>query len=295
MADGSKLVVVTGAHSNLGAAVLERLISDTDYRIACLVTPWAGGRVHSGDPDRVQWHAADLTKPFDEQIAALFSEAHRVLHFAWIRGTNRKRASAFNQAIADRIIDIVRQPENFILISSTAASPRGFSTYGRTKWQVACKVRQRGGIIAMCGLVICDPPFGPEKLLHRLVITMPLALRLGGQPVPLYTTNLGDFLNAMVVMVKMQVEPNAYRVFAQEPIDLNRLLSLLESRFLRPRLPLRISVNFIINVARAVRFSGMPYSSKLADKVLSFLYKDTELLSAVSALPGTRFRSYDAL
>ena len=185
-----KLVVVTGAHSHLGAAVVNKLIAETDYRIACIVTPWARSRQPSDDTDRIRWFAADLTKPLDGRAAAVFSEAYRVLHFAWVRGSDRKRVSTFNQIMVDQILDTVDQPARFVLISSTAASPKALSTYAQANWRTACRVRERGGIVAVCGLVVSEPPIGPNKFLQGLSRSIPVGLRLGGTPISVFTVAL---------------------------------------------------------------------------------------------------------
>lgn len=292
MTNVPKLVVVTGAHSYLGAQAVEALLDETDCQIAAMTTPWAVDVERPPEPSRVERIAVDLSAPFDASTTALFASAERVLHFAWIRGKNEHYVGALNEAIADRILDTIRHPQRFVFVSSTAASKDALSTYARTKWRVAHRVRERGGTVLVCGLVLDAPARGPYAILRRVVAGLPLAIRLRGREVPVYTVHMGDLRKSAVVAADRDLAADSYRVFAQSPIDLNRLLSNLENELPRLRIPLPLPGSLVIGAARCAKTLGLPPVS-LIDRVLTFLVKDSALLATTSPLPDVGFQAYE--
>ena len=93
-------------------------------------------------------------------------------------------------------------------------------------------------------------------------------------------------------MVRTRIEPDTYKVFATEPINFNRILAFLEKKFPRSRLPIRIPVALVTGAAHFAQFLRVPLVSEFVNKVLTFIYKDTEFLSGIATLPSVRFRPY---
>ncbi len=281
----SKKVVLTGAHSYLGQKLLAYLSEKGGYEIAAFITPWAdeSGLVNG---ESIQYFKVDLTKELSDEAASAVRNARRVLHFAWIRGKGKEEVEEPNLAMIANLQKNLSRPEALVFISSVAASPETLSRYGRTKFQIANKLREDGAIILVTGLIVDPEPKGPYKLLVDVVRKVPFSVRFTKNSVKVYPIRTDDFLNAITVVLDNDIAPDSYRVYPSNPEDINDFLNLIEKKYERRGIKLPVSYGLSMRALKAGKKAAVLPAS-LGEKLMTFLYKDEEYLSTHATLPGT--------
>ncbi len=264
-------VVVTGAHSRIGQAVVQRLCSAPDVAVTCVVTPWS--RPHGMFPGVAEVIAADLTQAFPETLRRSLAEADVVVHLAWLRDTTPEHAIALNKEIVSGLTSEMASPERLIVLSSVGASPGAKSAYGQAKWAVAQQVEVSGGTVLVCGLVMSEPSFGPYALLAHTVTRLPVRPRFCWDKVPVYLNPLDDVCGAVLACALQPLAGGSYRTYPLPATDLNDVLDGLEAkgRTWRPVLPVPTRALLVfVRLLSQMRIGP----TALYDKVLTFLYKD---------------------
>ena len=264
-------VVVTGAHSRIGQAVVQRLGSAPDIAVTCVVTPWS--RPQGMFPDVAEVITADLTQAFPETLRRSLATADVVVHLAWLRDTMPDQAIAMNAEIVSRLTSEMESPERLVFLSSVGASPGAKSAYGQAKWAVAQQVEARGGTVLVCGLVTSVPSFGPYALLAHTVTRLPVRPRFYWDKVPVYLNPLNGVCGAVLACVLQPVAGGTYRTYPLPVTDLNDVLDGFEvnGRFWRPVLPVPTRLLLVfVRLLSQMRIGP----AGLYDKVLTFLYKD---------------------
>ena len=283
-------IVITGAHSDLGRAVLNHLHDHTDATLVTVVSPrWQGGPLHASVGGRIHQLATDLTQDLGPDLARHLQSADRLIHFAWIRGPQFAAVNTQNLAMIDRLHGSLIDPSRLIFLSSVAAGPSARSIYGRAKYHAMQAVASAGGVSLACGLVMAREPAGPYRLLSRVVKTLPFALRFFGGGPTVYPVRIECVCRGIGQACEQDLPGGTYQLFGQS-LPLNEFLALLERRYPRRRMPLWLSAGLIlgtVGVLRGLRLAPSP----LADKVMTFLHKDEEFLKGLSPVPGLKFGS----
>jgi nucleoside-diphosphate-sugar epimerase len=281
------LVVVTGARSHLGCRVVRHLLESTGSTVAAIASPWSE-RPPFPDSERLVELAVDLTESLDARTAALFADAARVFHFAWIRGRDQARVRTLNEGMAERIVRSMSTPSGFCFISSVAAAPSARSVYARTKWHVASLVRASGGSVAVCGLVIDDPPRGPYGTLRHMVDKLPVSIRLIGKVAAVYPVALNDLAECMRVISQEDLPPDSYRVFSDQAVEMNRFVEMLEAETPRFRILIPLPANLVVLAGQTLR----PLAPAVLERLLTFLHKDEKLLAGLAPVPRVSFATF---
>jgi nucleoside-diphosphate-sugar epimerase len=286
MTDSLKTIVITGANSPLGSAVVRHLLSQTDHLIIGIVSPRSSDNHNLPSHERLTIVVADLAEKFQGELNSVISAADRILHFAWVRENNLSENISINKRIVDNIIAVISEPDQFAFISSVGASPIAKSDYGISKWRVSDEVLKIGGVVLVCGLVRGDPPQGPDRLLVNTVKRFPLKIRFFAAPVAVFSTTYDELCSSVTAFVNQPSEPGMFRLFTKDPMDLNDFLKKIEARFPRARLPIPVPTNLFVGcliILKVMRLNpGM-----IVDKLLTFLVKDKILLSSLKQVPRT--------
>ena len=282
-----KTIVITGANSYLGEAVVRHLLEKTDWRIVGLVSPrWNGGTLREWPP-RLRCIPADLTKPLPEPVRQALQAADKVFHFAWVRGKRLEEVDRLNLGMINSLMDAMAGPSRFYFISSVAASPGALSTYGCAKYHAMQKVCERGGVALICGLVVDGVPRGPFKMLTSVAQKLPFSIRFN-LPVPVYPVDIRDVLLAVQKVGESNLSAGCYRLFA-EAVDLNDFLASLEKAASRRRPAVKLDPRSLLAAASVLKL--VPGLSGLAEKLQTFLHKDSHYLMSHLSLPDFSFRT----
>lgn len=281
----SKKVVVTGAHSYLGQKLLEHLVEEGAFEIAAFITPWSSedGLVKV---DAITYHKVDLRSELTAEAAAAVRNADRVLHFAWVRGKDETSVLSENMKMFENLRKHLSRPDALVFISSVAASPETFSTYGRTKFKAANELLKFGAVVLVTGLIVDKEPKGPYKLLVNVVKKFPLSVRFTKNSVKVYPIRTDDFLNAIETILTQPVTSGSYRLYPSNAADINNFLKQLEAKHSRARVPLPVSYPLAMGSLKLFHRTGILPAS-LGEKLLTFLYKDDAYLATHATLPGT--------
>ena len=218
--------------------------------------------------------------------------ADHVFHFAWTRTGRAEEVSGANRAMIEHLLGAMPGAAKFWFISSVSASPKAMSTYGATKYEAALLVRERGGSVLVCGLVVePDPPRGPYQMLRKNVARCPFAFRVTkGEPL-VFPLRLDDLGATLVHVADSALPPAQYRMFSS-PVGLNRFIALIEQLHPRRRLPLPVRASLVLGgAALAKKMRAIPV--KLCDQALTFFYKDSEYLLSHAEVPGLTLRRCD--
>ena len=275
-------IVVTGAHSPLGREVVRRLATVDGVRVVAVVTPWCEDATIADWPDNVTALRQDLIQPFGDDLQTALRGATRVFHLAWLREADAQTAMANNLRIVDGLLRAMDGAAALVFFSSVGASAGTGSAYGQAKWAAACRVAEAGGQVIVCGLVSGEPAFGPFRQLQNAARRLPVLPYFFASRVPVYLTDLAAVGDAAACLVGEAVAPGTYRLYDLPALDLNDLLGRLRGRasWLRVPVPTGLLLG-LITVLRALRLAPV----SLADKLATFLVKDTVYLNAVPALP----------
>jgi nucleoside-diphosphate-sugar epimerase len=275
----TRRIVVTGAHSYLGAHTIAALLSRREYEIAALITPWAKEESLHAESQSLSYHRADLSKPLDRGLREVIATADAVLHYGWIRGTDAEQVLAANLAVIESLVEPLVDKDRFFFVSSASASQDAKSIYGRTKWMAAERVRAFGGSVLVCGLVVAEEPKGPYQLLHRTVARFPIAIRLAPCEVKVYPVALDALMDEVLCALGRDLQPGTYALFSGG-VGFNRFIEGIEAAQRRRRIPLRLSPTTILSLAAwGKRTRLLP--GLVADKLLSFFHKDEAYLDGL--------------
>ena len=280
-------VVITGANSHLGSRAVSRFADLPGSRVIALVSPrWQEGNAPRGT-DGVEVIRADLGQPLADRVREALCHADRVFHFAWARGRDLARVGATNEAMVRQLIDPLSAPSRFVFISSVAGCPGTPSGYGTAKGASAALVRELGGTVLVCGLVMEHIPSGPYELLCGLVRKLPFSIRLFRDETQVFPILAEDLVNALVAVTVQDLTPGTYKLFGA-PSGFNTFLEELERRHPRRRVPVWIPTRVLLGmISWAKRLRILPW--RVSDKILTFLYKDQEYLMAQRDLPDVSF------
>ena len=287
MADRS--VVITGANSTLGAHIVRHLAVNTAFKITALVSPRAPkkrGHVQDG----VRFLHTDLTRPFPPGVVDALRRADRVFHFAWVRGVGENEAWSANADIIHRLTDTMN-PKRFCFISSTAASPNARSAYGRCKFNANELTLGTGGTVLTVGLVVDAHPAGPYRMLTDLVKRLPVALRCPDATLNVYPLQLSDIGPAIECFCRNETAPGNYRLFSKGMV-FNRFMAIVESKYRLYRVPVRVYPNLLLFAASLVKWLPL-LPVGIADRLLTFFYKDDRYLEMARPIPGFEFSQFD--
>jgi len=287
MTDNIKSIVITGANSPLGSATVKQLLATTNHAVVGVVSPWSSDNHGLPDSERLTIIVADLTKPFSDELSRTLSNAGRILHFAWVRSKVLSDAISLNRQIILAMAEAVSQPDRIAFISSVGASASAKSVYGRAKWTLSEEVLKLKGCVLVCGLVQCEPPQGPYKLLEDTVRKLPISLRFFAPSVPVFLTPLNLLMGALKIFSENSIEPDIYRLYSSTPRDINEFLKIIESENPRIRVPLPIFTNVVTSLLRLLNVLKLGVYP-LGDKVLTFLIKDKTSLISFRLLPGLK-------
>ena len=172
----SKSLVVTGANSYLGRAFIDYVVKKTKWHVCAVASPRSTSSPEPSGP-RVKFVRADLTQALPKSIVEAASQADAIVQFAWTRGRRLDQACDLNRRMTDPLLACASDPSNFRFISTVAAAPTARSVYGRSKFELARYITERGGVAVACGLVTAEPPSGPYALLSRYIKLLPLRIR----------------------------------------------------------------------------------------------------------------------
>lgn len=281
----NRRVVLTGGHSYLGQKFIGHLLNSKDVRIDAIITPWANEEGLVKQPERLRYIKADLTKPVSDELREALGSADQVVHFAWIRGSNLAQVLEANQQMIDNVSSYLNDPKSFCLISSVAASPETPSTYGQAKFKISQRVLESGGTVLVAGLIVDDEPKGPYKLLVDVVKALPLSVRAAPGAIKLYPLKAVDFVEGLAAFLRTYTTAGSYRLFPATPVDFNEMISSLEMKFPRKRMPVRFSYRLAMAAIKTLRGLHVPPMS-LHEKLLTFLYKDENYLRSHQRIEG---------
>ena len=171
-------VVITGAGSYLGQAVVGELAQHDDVTIAALSSP----RGSDTPPDGVRVWPVDLTHPLSPDLQAVIDEADTILHLAWLRGANESQVMGANEAMLEQLgsDNLAR----LTFTSTVAAGPAAPSVYGRCKQRVADRIEAAGGRVLVLGGIVAEPPGSSYAELCRTVAGSRFAVRFAPPVTP---------------------------------------------------------------------------------------------------------------
>lgn len=275
-------MLLTGAHSFLGREVLKHLLQHSDFELTAFVSPRWRSEATPKASARLKYLVADLTQPLTEEVQREIFRSDRLIHFAWVRGTDRVTVLKLNQKMVDSLLRALGQPEKFCLISSVAASSDAKSVYGQTKYEVMTQVRQKGGISLVCGLVMSQPSQGAHGMLVKFIQSLPLSVRFN-QAFPVYPIALEDVCRAILKVCEAHLLSGNYRLFSTE-IQLNQFLETLERQFPKRRIKITLNAAALLKCVRGLSKIGLCPPGP-AEKLLTFLFKNPEELSRYAELP----------
>jgi uncharacterized protein YbjT (DUF2867 family) len=271
-------VVVTGAHSYLGNALVHAL-QRHGHTVCGLVTPWARDDMRA---PHVEYLAADLGSPLAPDIAARVGAANKVFHLAWKREPTAEASYAANHRILTTLLGHA-QPSRVAFVSSVAAGRNTLSAYGTAKWRVQEDAVREGCSAYACGLVMDDPPRTAFAMLHAAVAGLPLRIRFFGPPNLVYPIAVDDVVESFAATVHAVTAAATYGLFLPGGIGLNQFLALLEAGSPRFRVPCPVPLAAATGMARLLRWTP---ASGLAEKLLTFFTKDDDALSRLPPAPG---------
>jgi nucleoside-diphosphate-sugar epimerase len=283
-----KKIIVTGANSYLGSAVVRYLIDKTNWHICGLVSPRTTSAHSNIKAERVRYIRADLTQSLSEEIRRELESADRVVHFAWVRGKRLEQVIGLNCTMINSLGKAMATPSGFCLISSVAACPRALSIYGQAKYRAMQLVSEFGGISLVCGLVVDEVPRGPFRLLTCCIGKLPLSIRFTKGAPQVYPIHIRDVGLAVQRIGESNLGIGGYKMFGPET-DLNAFLRMLEDIYRRKRIPVRVDAQFILGVISFLKRVRL-VPAGLADKVLTFLHKEAEYLMSHKDIPGISYR-----
>lgn len=272
----TKRIVVTGANSYLGSHTVETLLTQTTMAIDGFITPWAKELPPDSSDGRLTLHRMDLSKPLVPEAIEALQKADAVIHLGWVRGGDRQQVLSLNLAIAEKLMTPLAQKSRFLFVSSAAAAANTRSIYGKTKWETAARVRELGGTVLICGLVVDDSPQGPYELLNRAVAKLPIAIRLTGPGIKVYPIPLPELMDCLLTATAQALPAGTYRMYTKG-VPFDTFIADIEACYPRKRLPILVSAKLITGAAAlAKQLHLLP--TPLADKLLSFFYKDETFL-----------------
>ena len=273
----TRRVLVTGANSYLGVALITYLSRETDVSITALSSPRAPR--HS-EPSRVEHLQGDLRVPPSPALRQAFERADAIVHLAWERGSKLKEVSQANTAMLSHLSDA--QLATVTFTSSVAAGPDAPSVYGRVKDEVAKRVLSAGGRVLVLGGVIDEPPGGSYAELCESVAKSRLALRFTAPEPRLHLTPLAHALEALRACALAEMSPGLHPCFQAEAVRVNTLMEELEARAPRVRLPTPLWSGALLNIAKSLRYSP---AGPLLDRLASFIGRDESWLRALTEGP----------
>jgi hypothetical protein len=266
------------------------LIDNSDHRIVALVSP----RCNETDPDshngRVLYHKYDLSKPLSSEIQSLIRNADTVLHFAWTRGADFKTVNDLNISMIKNLMAPMPDPSSFFFISSVADSPNTLSTYGITKHNCSKYVRQAGGSVLVCGLVVTpDPSAGSYRMLYETLKKYPVAVSISRGEPAVFPIRLIDLVKTIMVVCNSKLDPEIYKMYG-EGIEFNRFVNLIEELFPKKRIRIRFNVKFLLKTAAFLKKSKLA-PVKICDQILTFFYKDADYLNSHQDIANSEIQS----
>ena len=277
-----KTIVITGANSYLGRMVVRMLLRTTDYYIIAVCSL----RINEipEERDRIKYFRSDLSQPLSDELSENISQANWVLHLAWARGQSLEGVSKENFAIIDNIFSVLSHSAKFCFISSVAASPEAKSTYGKAKYMAMQQVGDKGGISLVLGLVAGKPAGGAFRILLKFVKYFPISFRLKKNIPKVYPLNIDNLFSAIKVVLETDGLQGQYRLFG-EGLSLNVFFEILEKKYPRPRLSIRLSTNFFL---KAIIFiDNIPFFPRnITQKLITFLFKNEVYLAQHRLIPG---------
>jgi hypothetical protein len=256
----AKSLVVTGANSYLARMFIGYVAKKPKWHV-CAVASHRGASPPEPWGPRIKFIRADLTQALPESIVEAASQADAIVQFAWTRDRRLDQACDLNRRMTDPLLACASDPSIFRFISTVAATPTTRSVYGRSKFELARYITERGGVAVACGLVKGDPPAGPYALLSRCI---KLCSRLAGS-------------------LDVKIVEGTYKL-CEPPMPMNGFLEKIELLYPRLRVPMRIHVGTLMAMASLMSRLGTS-AALLSDKVLTFFQKDDAYLASLPDLP----------
>ena len=205
------------------------------------------------------------------------------MQFAWTRGRRLDQACDLNRRMTDPLLACASDPSNFRFISTVAAAPTARSVYGRSKFELARYITERGGVAVACGLVTAEPPSGPYALLSRYIKLLPLRIRFANGGPLIYPIEIEQMCARLADSLGTKIVEGTYKL-CEPPMQMNDLLERIELHYPRLRVPIRIHVGTLMAIAFLMSQLGKS-PALLSDKVLTFFQKDDQYLAFLPDLP----------
>lgn len=272
-----RLVVVTGAASNLGRALIAELARRRALRIAALVRTRDFDATAS---DRVRYVAQNLLEPLTDECAELMRSADSIVHLAWARPgpATPAAAAADSTRMLDRVLSVPDAGRRLVFMSSVAASPRAPGHYARSKHEAQMRVLAAGGRVIVCGLIVGEPPETAFKLLVDVHRKLPVAFRLMPNRLRVYPVLKTDVVALLAVLATADAPAGAYRGFAGRGVPINDFVRWILERYglRRPRIPMPVAA-----IGAATAMARLVGRDSLAEKLATFFFKDPTVLEGL--------------
>jgi len=266
-------VIVTGAGSYLGQAVIQAMAARGDLQVTALGSPRWDARA----PEGVTAWACDLTAALAPTLTEAIDDAEAIVHLAWARGADPSAVAAQNDAM---LAHLARGAglARVTFASTVAAGSRSPSVYGRAKQAAADRVDQAGGRVLVLGGVVTEPPGSSYAALCEAVGGSRLALRFL-PPIPqLHLTDLPAVIDACIAGATEACAPGVHAVFDANPVSINAFMKQLEDRAPRVRCPAPLWVPAIVALAGPLSPTGV---GPLLDRLTSFVGRDVAWLDTL--------------
>jgi hypothetical protein len=278
----AKSLVVTGANSYLARMFIGYVTKKPKWHV-CAVASHRGASPPEPWGPRIKFIRADLTQALPESIVEAASQADAIVQFAWTRDRRLDQACDLNRRMTDPLLACASDPSIFRFISTVAATPTTRSVYGRSKFELARYITERGGVAVACGLVKGDPPAGPYALLSRCIKLLPLRIRFAGGGPLVYPIEIEQMCSRLAGSLDVKIVEGTYKL-CEPPMPMNGFLEKIELLYPRLRVPMRIHVGTLMAMASLMSRLGTS-AALLSDKVLTFFQKDDAYLASLPDLP----------
>ena len=285
-----KNIIINGASGYLGMRIVKTLAIDDNLNIIGLASPRYEDSGHFKDYRNVKIIKVDLNKKLSSEICDHLKFADKIFHLAWIRLNDFANETFTNWNITKNLLNEIPNKSNFIFFSTVAASPKAISNYGKTKYEISKFLYDKGCCILVCGLVIeKNPTKGPFKILKKLITQFPFSINFKNGGPPVYPIMIEDISHSVKSLINENTYKKNYKLF-NDPIPMTKFLKLIE------RLGNQKIFSFTINhmnilrvfyVLRKLRLIPL----KIYEKIVTFLYKDSEYLSKLEDLKICSFKS----
>jgi len=239
--------------------------------------------LNAGEVDlkKIEVVYCDLRQSLPNTLVTRLRAVDFIFHLAWAREDRLDVARQVNETILLRLQAAKKAETSILFLSSVAASPITRSIYGSAKYHVMHHVCDPSAIVFICGLVRCDPPFGPHALLKTTVRRLPLRLRFRRPAPRVYSISMHKLLEELGAALDGAYAPGIYRQF-EESKSINETLEELEPKRQFSCGTLTLNATSIVAICLVIR-KFVPFATFFCDKIITFLSKDDEFLAQIQS------------